>query len=104
MVIFPPFPVPEPDIVREDPLFPTVDHELVLRDRPVLVNVHPGEQTPSELVRLGLVVLVIQQTQNGLNNLQTKRQYFLLIRTCGTNSFPSNSRDMTCLTCLISAL
>ena len=74
MVIFPPFPVPEPDIVREDPLFPTVDHELVLRDRPVLVNVHPGEQPPSELVRLGLVVLVIQQTQDGLNNLQTKRQ------------------------------
>ena len=105
VVISPPFPVPEPDIfMREDPLVPAVDHELALRDGPVLVNVHPSEQSLSKLVCLILVVLVVQQTQDGLNNLKTKRQYFLLIRTRGTNSFPSYSRDMTCLTCLISAL
>ena len=73
MVIFPPFPFSEPDIVsREDPLVPAVDHKLVLRDGPVLVNIHPAEQSPSELVRLGLVVLVIQQTQDGLHNLETE--------------------------------
>ena len=75
MVIFPPFPVPDAaSFQSEAPLVPAVDHELVLRDAPVLVNVHPGEQPPGEPVCLGLVVLVIQQTQDGLNNLQTKRQ------------------------------
>ena len=72
VVISPPFPVPEPDIfMREDPLVPAVNHELVLRYAPVLVNVHPGEQSPSKLLCLSLVVLVIQQTQDRLDNLKT---------------------------------
>ena len=78
MVIFPPFPVPDAaSFQSEAPLVPAVDHELVLRDGPVLVNVHPAEQLPGELVRSGLVVLVVQQAQDRLNNLTTDITRFI---------------------------
>ena len=70
-VLFLDLPVPDLHVLPlKDAAVPAVEHELLLSDRPVIVDVHPAEHGVSELVRLLVAVLTGQQTQDRLHYLQ----------------------------------
>ena len=54
----------------EQPALPAVDHELLLGDGPVVVDVHHAEHGVCELLRLLLAVLAGEQAQDGRDDLE----------------------------------